>query len=777
MIRWCVATGAVWGLMALAGAQGLPRVVEATFYQGSGGGRTVVIRDPLFDRLMRGEPLGEGRAIPVRADGTFDVNGLPGGILRVTVENPVAQTVVMRTPGAGWVRVNGELRGGDVYGTGAFPLPVRLGAGRVTLDVATGRGIPQIRFEETAGVPFLELSDATTPDYVSGRMGETALTGLTLVNPGAETLSGVRVMVREAGSGVRRTFAVAESVPGMRARKVGVPVLPTGGEQVLSVIVDGEVVSTTRLTLRTRQKKDAYKVTFRSAVDGSVQYYALREATGEMKGLILSLHGASVEASGQADAYASLPDFAIVAATNRRPFGFDWEDIGRTDGLEVLADARRRFGEFRGKTFVTGHSMGGHGTWHFASLFPDTFAAYAPNAGWMDFGSYVRAWPEDTSTPLGSMLRRARIASEPRELLENLLARPVTGAHGDADETVPIAEMRTMRDLLAAHPDATWHEEKGGGHWYDDPATPGAESLTFPGIFEMFRRAERKPDSAVRQVRFATPDPGISSAMQGYRVLAVERVGVVARISADADWSAGRVTLATTNVRRLGLPERDGGWTATVDGASVRVPAGQWLEREAGVWRVRSGAVAPVRARGMKGIFGLNGLVFVYGTVGTAAETAWSRQRALYDLETYWIRGNGSVDVMSDAEYLARPRDGRTVISYGHAEMNRVSARMLAEAGQTVVRGRAEVMGQAFRGEDLAVWLTMPGAQPGAVLAATGADGLGALDRVGLWNAGVGFPEGLVVRRAMLLEGVPGVELAGFWGWDYGRDADVWVKR
>ncbi len=50
MIRWCVATGAVWGLMALAGAQGLPRVVEATFYQGRGGGRTVVIRDPLFDR-------------------------------------------------------------------------------------------------------------------------------------------------------------------------------------------------------------------------------------------------------------------------------------------------------------------------------------------------------------------------------------------------------------------------------------------------------------------------------------------------------------------------------------------------------------------------------------------------------------------------------------------------------------------------------------------------------------------------------------------------------
>ena len=53
-------------------------------------------------------------------------------------------------------------------------------------------------------------------------------------------------------------------------------------------------------------------------------------------GLVLSLHGASVDAFNQAAAYAALPDFWIVAPTNRGAFGFDWQDWGREDAYEVL---------------------------------------------------------------------------------------------------------------------------------------------------------------------------------------------------------------------------------------------------------------------------------------------------------------------------------------------------------------------------------------------------------------------------------------------------------
>ena len=54
---------------------------------------------------------------------------------------------------------------------------------------------------------------------------------------------------------------------------------------------------------------------------------------------MLTLHGASVDAFNQARSYSPKPDLWIVAPTNRRPFGFDWQDWGRLDAYEVLDHA------------------------------------------------------------------------------------------------------------------------------------------------------------------------------------------------------------------------------------------------------------------------------------------------------------------------------------------------------------------------------------------------------------------------------------------------------
>ena len=78
----------------------------------------------------------------------------------------------------------------------------------------------------------------------------------------------------------------------------------------------------------------------------------------------------AVEAIGQAEAYAPKPGLHIVAPTNRRPYGFDWEDWGRLDAIEVLDLAQRDFGTDPRRTYLTGHSMGGHGTWHLGVTFP-----------------------------------------------------------------------------------------------------------------------------------------------------------------------------------------------------------------------------------------------------------------------------------------------------------------------------------------------------------------------------------------------------------------------
>ena len=77
----------------------------------------------------------------------------------------------------------------------------------------------------------------------------------------------------------------------------------------------------------------------------------------------------------QARAYAPKPDFWIVCPTNRGRFGFDWQDWGRLDAYEVLDDALKATGVDPRRVYLTGHSMGGHGTWHLAANDPGRFLA------------------------------------------------------------------------------------------------------------------------------------------------------------------------------------------------------------------------------------------------------------------------------------------------------------------------------------------------------------------------------------------------------------------
>src|SRR5262249_15891706 len=116
------------------------------------------------------------------------------------------------------------------------------------------------------------------------------------------------------------------------------------------------------IALRVREPGQTVKRTFISGIDGSVQYYAVNPITRvppksaeERPALVLTLHGASVEAIGQADAYAAKSWAWIVAPTNRRPYGFDWEDWGRRDAMEVLGIAERTLDHDPHRVYLTGH--------------------------------------------------------------------------------------------------------------------------------------------------------------------------------------------------------------------------------------------------------------------------------------------------------------------------------------------------------------------------------------------------------------------------------------
>ena len=80
----------------------------------------------------------------------------------------------------------------------------------------------------------------------------------------------------------------------------------------------------------------------------------------------------------------------------------------------------------------------------------------------------------------------------------------------------------------------------------------------------------------------------------------------------------------------------------------------------------RSAQKGPQRYGPFKEVF-RNHVVLVYGTHGTAEENAWALARARYDAETFWYRGNGSIDVLSDRTFNPAHELDRNVVLYGNA--------------------------------------------------------------------------------------------------------------
>ena len=107
-----------------------------------------------------------------------------------------------------------------------------------------------------------------------------------------------------------------------------------------------EIWSKARLTLSLRKPGEVFRVTFRSKIDESVQHFSVLPPKDfdpkKRYALILTLHGASGVSDGQVGAYSQKDWAFVVASTNRRPFGFDWQDWGRLDAIEVLDEAMEK---------------------------------------------------------------------------------------------------------------------------------------------------------------------------------------------------------------------------------------------------------------------------------------------------------------------------------------------------------------------------------------------------------------------------------------------------
>lgn len=774
-----------------------------------GGGRVPVAADPIGAQIAAGtfsppragdtveqadRPTRTWVAVTAGADGAFPGPALAGGPLFVNVPSDRDRVMLLDASGHAGVFVGGAYRMGDPYGHGYLRIPVALRPGDNPMLLLGGRGAVRARLLPFEGPARLDTADVTLPDLIAGQAVDTW--GAVVVQNGTEaTLDGLTLAAEVAGAPAVST--PVPPIPPLGVRKVAFRLVAdastTPGPRPLALTLGRAdapaALGTASLTLAVVAPDQTHRRTFRSGIDGSVQYFGLVPAATDPKdprkpGVILSLHGASVEGIGQAQAYGRKAFAHVVAPTNRRPYGFDWEDWGRLDAIEVLELAQAQLDADARRAWLTGHSMGGHGTWHLGVTFPDRFAAIAPSAGWVSMFSYAGARRPDAAAddPIAPVLQRATNPSDTLALAENLQSVGVYILHGDADDNVPVDQARTMRAKLGAfHPDFGYYERPGAGHWW------GNECVDWPALIAFLQARERPALKDVQRVAFTTMNPGISARSHWASIEAQQQRLAASSVTLDADPAKRSITGTTANVARLALDlsplEPGGPATVTLDGQTLTdlpEPAAgvrAWFERAGadGAWaRVERPSPAlkgPHRAGPFKDAF-RNRFLLVYGTTGTPEENAWALAKARYDAEQFYYRGNGSVDVVPDTGFDPKTEPDRGVILYGNADTNAAWPALLADSPVQVHRDALSIGDRTVTGPGHAALFLRP--RPGsdvacvAVIGGTGLPGARITDRLPVFVSGVAYPDLTVFGPETLRLGAAGIEAAGNFGNDWG---------
>jgi hypothetical protein len=752
--------------------------------------------------------------VQAESTGWFDHPLLSGAYLYFELDLPKREIAILQPMGNSIAYVNGVPRAGNPYGMkdawepweprfNYALLPVELRAGKNWFLFHCARGRFKASLILRGPRVFLNMRDCTLPDIIEGRKYEGS-GAVVVVNATEKPLRNLRI-----GSSLGENPYAEVPVPliqPMSVRKVRIPVicsLPAAvGSQRLTIRLGSgkEVVDTAGVSVRVVRATDARKETFVSGIDSSVQYYALLPAMGDetlnAPALILSLHGASVEAINQANSYSPKTWAHIVCPTNRRPYGFNWEDWGRSDALEVLALARNRLHIDESRIYLTGHSMGGHGTYHLGSLFPDQFAAIGPSAGWISFWTYrVREKFEDPS-PMRQMLMRPTLASDTYALACNYSGLGVYILHGSADDNVPVDQSRAMAEHLSAfQKDFVYDEQPGVGHWWDKSDEPGADCVDWPPMFDFFARHARPEDERLREVHFATPSPGVSSRYYWASIEAQMEQWKISRIDLRLDPRMRRVVGKTENVRRMTLRLQDllkaDSVTVVLDGQRIAAipwpPDGELhLQRSDGLWHANGSPSGTLKGPVRSGTFRdaiRNNVVFVYGTNGSARENQWAFAKARFDAERFWYQGNGSVEVLADTQCTISGVRERNVVVYGNAKTHRLWRALLEDSPVQVSSGKVSIGGKVFKGEDISCIFVRP--RQGSdrlsigVVSGTGLTGMRGTNRMPYLLPGIGFPDLLVSRASSYTQGEGSVLGAGFFGddWSLENGEFVWKER
>ena len=776
-------------------------------------GRQALVSDELAHRLFTNDSIApeEGtvfntenggvrwRSVSADSTGTFRGESVSEGYLYLSYQSNVDTTALMHIRGNSMFFINGVPRFGDPYKSGWLYTPVKLKQGRNDILVRCTRWARWQGIEANMIFPEQQVSlnteDLTLPYVVLNKDKPKLTAAVTVINATDREQNELEIETSLEGRKLSRSLP---SVPPMTIRKLpfsfdGSNINKKGRYAcTLQLKNESSVLDEKQIQIPAVDTGESYNATFTSDIDGSVQYYSVTPQKGGIKegsSLFLSVHGAGVQAINQARAYNPKDWGTLVAPTNRRPRGFNWEDWGRLDALEVLDIAKNKFQPDSQRIYLTGHSMGGHGTWYLGATYPGKWAAIAPCAGYPslhDYGSSDGRIPEQSTSRTEDILLQASTPSKVMEMIDNYKASGIYIFHGDSDRVVPVELSRDMRERLGTfHTDFSYYEYPGGSHWF------GNESVDWPPIFNYFKWHSIAPDNEVNLIDFTTPSPSISSKYWWAGVLQQQQSYHFSRLNLKRDLENKTIRGTTDNIRTLSfsLESFNKGDTVSI-GLDQSQPLSYITQTESdkiylqkqGSWMIDEKPDPREKGVNRNGSFKEpfnHRMVFVYGASGSDEETRLNYEKARYDAEAWYYRGNGSVDIMTGKEFDPEEYPDRGVILYGNASNNAAWDELLSECPIQVRRGSISAGNNLYEGNDLGAYFMWPREDSKvasvAVVSGTGATGMKATEANQYFASGSGFPDFMVFSVDMLAEGIDGIRCTGFYNnqWKIDRSNSI----
>jgi len=681
-------------------------------------------------------------------------------------------------------------------------LPIKVNKGSNDLVFECNRGMLKVKVHPNKKGVYLNQFDLTTPDIIINKNVDT-FGAISIINATEDQLNNLYIKTHTENSEPEYLNVNPVNPLSIYKTKFAIKIPEQTKTGKISLKIDlvkslnEKETNLTSLTidLNVVNPEDTYKETFISKLDNSVQYYAVnppRNLNCEPS-LFLSLHGAGVEAINQANSYDHKNWGYIVAPTNRRPYGYNWENWGRIDALEVLDIAKKEFNIDSHNVYLTGHSMGGHGTWQVGENYADQFAAIGPSAGWISIWSYRISNMTDSSD-VKKMLVRATKQSDTYAFTTNLKSDGIYILHGELDDNVPIHQSETIvKNLEKFHKDFIFHRQPGVGHWWDLSDEPGADCVDWPPMFDFFSHHIVPGKEKVKIIDFVTADPAVSSKNNWIEIINQSVQLKLSKIHIRLIPGERKFVGTTNNIETLAIDASilNSNEPVTIDlddqnFDSVKIPVGQkiYLKKVNNTWELSKKYNTNDKNPKRYGIFREvlnNDVVFVYATHGNAKENKWAFDKARFDAEKIWYQGNGAVEVVEDNDFNPAKYKDRNVVLFGNSETNSAWNSLLKESPVDITENKITIDGKEYRGKDIACLMIRPRTDSDiasvAVVSGTGLKGMEYSDFAYYFHPYLSFPDITVYNSDILKSDEKGVLFTGFFGNDWSVKNGEFVEQ